>query len=199
MATTDQSAEQPIENERAHFLPLLLANPNYFGTLQNSPLKPVKKIASNSSYEELKCIGFNPQLNLLEGVVWIKRNAGYDGGICTNGSLEYVSFFLSYDNGVTWLPQGTTNFPVYDVPGPHPLEYAVSVTIQPDRKFCFENNLPLVRAILSWNTPPTGPTTIPVWGNVVDTRIQIEGFQFIVDLPDLFRRLSPVWFRRRPR
>jgi hypothetical protein len=187
MATTDQSAEQPIENERAHFLPLLLANPNYFGTLQNSPLKPVKKIASNSSYEELKCIGFNPQLNLLEGVVWIKRNAGYDGGICTNGSLEYVSFFLSYDNGVTWLPQGTTNFPVYDVPGPHPLEYAVSVTIQPDRKFCFENNLPLVRAILSWNTPPTGPTTIPVWGNVVDTRIQIEGFQFIVDLPDLLK------------
>ena len=185
MATTEQSTEQLFELERGRFLPLLLANPNYFGNLQDSPFKPVKKIVANSSYEELKCIGFNPQLNLLEGVVWIKRNTGYNGGICTNGSLEYVSFFLSYDNGATWLSQGTTSFPVYDVPGPHPLEYAVSVAIQPDRKFCFENNLPLVRAILSWSTPPAGPNTVPVWGSVVETRIQIEGFQLFVELPDL--------------
>jgi hypothetical protein len=185
MANTESSAEQLVELERKQFLSLLLANPNYFGNLQNSPLKAVKKITANTSYEELKCVGFNPQLNRLEGVVWIKQIAGYGGGICTNGSLEYVSFFLSYDNGATWLPQGTTSFPVYDVPGPHPLEYAVSVVIQPDRKFCFENNLPLVRAILSWSTPPAGPTTIPVWGNVVDAQIQIEGFQLVVDLPEL--------------
>ena len=176
-----------IEFERERFLRLLLANPNYFGNLQNNPLKPVKKIIANSSYEELKCVGFNPQLDLLEGVVWIKRTTGYDGGICTNGSLEYVKFFLSYDNGATWLAQGTTSFPVYDVPGTHPLEYAVNVTIQPDKKFCFENNLPLVRAILSWNVPPGGPDWIPVWGNVINTRIQIESFQLIADLPDLLQ------------
>ncbi len=81
----------------------------------------MKKIAANSSYEELKCVGFNPQLNRLEGVVWVKQNTGYNGGICTNGSVEYVSFYLSYDNGATWLSEGTTSFPVYDVPGPHPL------------------------------------------------------------------------------
>jgi hypothetical protein len=187
MATKDKSAEHLFELERKRFLPLLLANPNYFGNLQNSSLKPVKTIIANDSYEELKCIGFNPQINLLEGVVWIKQSTGYNGGICANGSLEYVSFFLSYDDGATWLPQGTTSFPVYDVPGPHPLEYAVTVSIQPDRRFCFVNNLPLVRAILSWGTPPAGPTTIPVWGNVLDTRIQIAGFQLIVDLPDLLK------------
>jgi hypothetical protein len=187
MTTTEKSAEQLFEVERKRFLPLLLSNPNYFGNLQNSPLKPVKKIIANSSYEELKCVGFNPQLNRLEGVVWIKRTTGYDGGICTSGSLEYVSFFLSYDNGAAWLPQGTMSFPVYDVPGPHPLEYAVSVVIQPDRRFCFETNLPLVRAILSWGTPPAGPTAIPVWGNVLEARIQIEGFQLIVDFPDLLK------------
>jgi hypothetical protein len=181
MATTD---EQLFQFERERFLPLLLSNPNYFGNLQNSPLKPVKAIAANSSYEELECIGFNPQLNLLEGVVWIKQATGYNGGICTNGSLEYVSFFLSYDNGATWLPQGTVSFPVYDVPGPHPLEYAVTVAIQPDKRFCFVNNLPLVRAILSWSVPPAGAGTIPVWGNVLETRIQIEALQ-IADLPDL--------------
>lgn len=185
MATTDPG--QAVPYERVNFLPLLLANPNYFGNIPNSPLKPVKKITGNSSYEELKCVGFNPQLNRLEGVVWIKQNTGYNGGICTEGSHEYVSFFLSYDNGATWLPQGTTSFPVYDVPGPHPLEYAVSVVIQPERKFCFVNNLPLVRAILSWNTPPTGPSTIPVWGNVLEAQIQIEGFNLFVELPELLQ------------
>lgn len=176
-----------IEFERERFLPLLLANPNYFGNLENSTLKPVKKIAANSSYEELKCVGFNPQVNRLESVVWIKQNTGYNGGICTKGSVEYVSFYLSYDNGATWLTEGTTSFPVYDVPGPHPLEYAVSVVIQPDRKFCFVDNLPLVKAILSWNTPPTGPFYTPVWGNVTEARIQVEGFRYIVDLPDLLQ------------
>ena len=176
-----------FEFERERFLPLLLANPNYFGNLENSKLQPVKKIAANSSYEELKCVGFNPQLNRLEGVVWVKQNTGYNGGICTNGSVEYVSFYLSYDNGATWLSEGTTSFPVYDVPGPHPLEYAVSVVIQPARKFCLVNNLPLVKAILSWNTPPTGPFYNPVWGNTIEARIQIEGFQYFIDLPELLQ------------
>src|SRR5215469_6000546 len=161
-----------FELERERFLPLLLSNPNYFGNLENSKLKAVQKIVANTSYEELKCIGFNPQLNRLEGVVWVKQSTGYDGGICTNGSREYVSFFLSYDNGATWLPQGTTSFPVYDVPGPHPLEYAVSIVIEPHHKFCFTPNLPLVRAILSWSVPPSGPGFVPVWGNIVEARIQ---------------------------
>jgi len=185
MAKKDDTSQLPFETERRRFLPLLLSNPNYFGNLENSPLKPVKKIVSNTSYEELKCVGFNPELNRLEGVVWIKQPGGYLGGICTNGSVEYVSFFLSYDNGATWLPQGTTSFPVYDVPGPHPLEYAVSVVIHPPRKFCFVNNLPLVRAILSWNTPPSGPNAHPVWGNRLETRIQIDGFQILVDFPSV--------------
>src|SRR3954464_13419439 len=186
MAKTDEpGGELPFEFERRRFLPLLLSNPNYFGNIENSPLKPVKKIVSNSSYEELKCVGFNPQQNRLEGVVWIKQAGGYNGGICTNGSLEYVSFFLSYDNGATWLPQGTTSFSAYDVPGPHPLEYAVSLVIRPPKKWCIFNNLPLVRAILSWNAPAAGPNAIPVWGNRLETRIQIDGFKFIVDFPEV--------------
>ena len=124
----------------------------------------------------MKCVGFSPEFSQLEGVVWIKQSGGYDGGICASGSQEYVSFYLSYDNGATWLLQGTVNFTVYDIAGPHPLEYAVRVPIQPQKKFCFVANLPLVRAILSWNTPPTGPNATPVWGNVIQTRIQIPGF-----------------------
>jgi len=84
-----------FELERERFLPLLLSNPNYFGNLENSKLKAVQKIVANTSYEELKCIGFNPQLNRLEGVVWVQQPTGYSGGICSKGSTEYVNFYLS--------------------------------------------------------------------------------------------------------
>ena len=187
MSVSTTPAEQLFETERKQFVPRLLTNPNYYGNLQNSPFKPVQKIVSNTTYEELKCVGFNPQLSRLEAVVWIKQTTGYDGDICTSGSLEYVSFYLSYDNGATWLPQGTTSFQVFDVPGPHPLEYAVDLRIQTDKTFCFEANLPLVRAILSWNTPPAGPTTTPVWGNAVDTRIQIAPRSLLIPFQDFVK------------
>src|SRR5262249_22696617 len=43
-------------------------------------------------------------------------------------------------------------------------------------------NLPMARAILSWNTAPPAlsPSWVPVWGNVVDAQIQIAGFEEIV-------------------
>lgn len=187
MATTVQPADQLFASERGNFLPLLLSNPNYFGNLQDTQHKAVQKIVANSAYEELKCIGFNPQLNRLEGVVWIKQTTGYGGGICTSGSQEYVSFYLSYDNGATWLPQGTTSFTVYDAAVAHPLEYAVSVVIKPDEKLCTFDNLPLVRAILSWGIPAAGPTAMPVWGNVEEARIQIPGYKLTVGLPSLLQ------------
>src|SRR5215470_10882825 len=176
MAKDDQGAYQPaakahaVEVERARFRPLLLTNPNYFGNLKDSAFKPVKTILSNTTYEELKCVGFQPQLNRLEAVVWIKQAAGYSGDICHAGSPEYVRFFLSFDNGATWLDQGMASFTAYDIPGGvQPLEYAVTLTIAPFRRRCQFENLPLVRAILSWNQPPVDPNTPPVWGNVVDT------------------------------
>jgi hypothetical protein len=185
MAVTTRPTGAAVPNEREQFLSLLLANPNHFGNIPDSPISPVQVIESNTTYEELKCVGFSPELSRLEGVVWIKQPSGYEGGICTSGSQEYVRFYLSYDNGTTWLPQGTLNFTVYDVSGLHPLEYAVSLPIQPDKKLCFEANLPLVRAILSWGVPPSGPNAHPVWGNVIETRIQIPGFWLDIPFPIL--------------
>jgi hypothetical protein len=184
----DTVTTSTIETERTRFIPLLLSNPNYFGNLEHSPFKAVKKIVSNTTYEELKCIGFNPQLSRLEGVVWVKQASGYDGGICTDGSLEYVSFYLSYDGGASWLLQGTTSFKVFDVPGQHPLEYGVSLVIQPPKKLCSVNNLPVVRAVLSWNVPPSGPSIPPVWGNVLDARIQLPGFLYRIPVREFLEQ-----------
>ncbi len=188
------------ELARGNFHALLLANPNYFGNLAESPFKPVLSIQGDTAYESLGCVGFNPQFEQLRATINIKLDGGYNGGICTAGSNEYVRFYLSYDGGTTWLDQGLTAVNVFDVPGPKPLEYAVTLGISPKEDFCFEQNLPLVRAILSWNTPPpaNSPAWVPVWGDTLDGQIQIDGYELIpfpiflevakVKLPEEFKQ-----------
>lgn len=174
-------AKLPPEAARKNLKALLLANPNYFGNLKGSEFKPVLSIAGDTTYEDIGCVGFNPQLNRLEAVVYINQESGYDGDVCSSGSQEFVRFYLSYDGGATWQDQGLTSFTVYDVPGPKPLEYDATLSISPPEGFCFFENLPLARAILSWSTPPpaSSPDWVPVWGNVVDAQIQIAGFDII--------------------
>jgi hypothetical protein len=170
------------EQARQNFHALLLANPNYFGNLSESSFKAVLSIQGDTAFESIGCVGYNPQLEQLRATINIKQTSGYSGGVCTSGSEEYVRFYLSYDNGATWQDQGLQSVNVFDVPGPKPLDYAVTLTISPKEEFCFFQNLPMVRAILSWNYPPpaASPSWTPVWGDVVDARIQIEGFELIL-------------------
>jgi hypothetical protein len=170
------------EVARHNMKALLLANPNYFGTLKDSQLKAVLNIQGDTTYESIGCVGYNPQLSRLEAEVNIKLESGYLGGVCSSGSQEFVRFYISYDGGATWLDQGLTSFTVYDVAGPKPLEYDATLQINPPERFCFVENLPTVRAILSWNVPPpaNSPNWPPIWGQVVDARIQIAGFEIIL-------------------
>ncbi len=170
------NAVAKIEVERASFRTLLLSNPNYFGTLKGSKLKAVKALSVNTSYEQLMCVGFHPQLSQLEAVVHIKKNSGYSDSLCGGGSPEYVRFYTSTDGGTTWQDEGLVSFHAFNVPGHRPLEYAVSLGINPKRTFCFNEMLLKVRAILSWNVSPTpnDPGYTPVWGNVVDVDVQVE-------------------------
>ena len=180
--------EGKVPQERAQFRALLLSNPNYFGNLEGVDLEPVNVIKGNTTYEELQCVGFEPQLELLEGVVLVKQDFGYLGGICTKGSVEYVRFYLSTDGGATWDDQGQASFSVHDIPGDKPLEYAVSLKVDPSKTWCFFENLIKVRAILSWNNPPpaNSPNWPPVWGNVVDADIQVDPLQIFL-LADVFK------------
>jgi hypothetical protein len=196
MKTDDQSAEEQQEPSagrrvpatRAKFRALVLANPNYFGNIEASPFPPVLNIQLNTIYERLGCVGFQPQFNRLDAVVYINQPIGYGGGVCSAGTPEYVRFYLSGDNGATWQDVGLTSFTAYDIPagtvGARRLEYAVTLQINPRKRFCFISNLYLVRAILSWNVPPppNTPNFIPVWGNVHHTNIQIDPLRlFLVD------------------
>jgi len=197
MRNEENPKATPHAVQRGRFRALLLANPNYFGNLKASPFKPVLQIASDTVYEEIGCVGFHPATNQLEAVVYVKQPTGYGGGVCSSGTPEYVRFYLSSDNGATWQDLGLTSFAAFDIPaGVKRLEYAVTLQINPAKTFCFINNLPLVRAILSWNAPPPSndPAFIPVWGNVHDTHIQIEPRKWFL-LDDVFKhaelKLSP--------
>jgi len=171
-----------LEVERAQFRALLLTNPNYFGNIEDSPFSPVRVMSNNTSYEELKCVGYNPPLERLEAVVYVKKNYGYGGGICSSGTPEYVRFYADWNNDGNWVDVGMTSFTAYNIPGDKPLEYAATIQLDPTEKFCTIENLPRIRAILSWNAPPPADTPgfTPVWGNVVEARIQIDTLKLLV-------------------
>jgi hypothetical protein len=175
-----RATEKAPAKERTQFRALLISNPNYFGNLKVSPLKPVLNIQANTTYEEIGSIGFQPQFNLLEAVVYINQPTGYGGNVCSPGTPEYVRFYMSTNNGATWEDLGVTSFTAHNIPegtsGKKRLEYAVTLQINPEKKWCKTENLALVRAILSWNDePPAGdPEHIPVWGDIHDTHIQID-------------------------
>lgn len=170
-----------LEAEREGYLSLLLENPNYFGNLDGSIFQPVKPIKSNTSYEELICVGLQPQLDRLEAVLQVKGPAGYGGGICAAGSHEFVRFFVDlHDNGI-FHDVGVASVNVHDIPGAKPLCYSVYLDFTPIRKLCLFENIVKVRAVLSWNSvPPPNPNFVPVWGNRVDAEVQIRPRPFII-------------------
>ncbi len=174
-------ARPVIEMERAQFRSLVLKNPNYFGNVKVSPFKSVKSMTGNTAYEEMTCIGFNPQFDRLEAVILIKKDAGYGGNVCSKGTPEYVRFYADWNNDGNWTDLGLVYFHAYDIPGDKPLEYSVRLNIDPKKKWCIQENLPRIRGILSWNNlpPADSPDFPPVWGNVLNVRIQIEPLKLI--------------------
>ncbi len=180
---------------------LLAANPNYFGNLADSPFQAVLPLQGNTFYEEIGCVGYHPQQEYLEAVIYVKQPSGYSGGICQAGSLEYVRFYLSFNNGATWQDQGLSSVRVWDIPegtdGSKRLEYAVSLKVDPKRKFCQADHLIRVRAILSWNNPPPAnqPNWGPVWGEIQEATVQVEPRKFIFphDLFDLVKVKVPPY------
>jgi hypothetical protein len=135
----------------------------------------------DTSFEELKCIGLDPNSpDTLVGVIQVKKSAGYSGGPCTSGSREYVTFWADFDdNGTFETCLGTANVRVYDVNIPaQGVYYAVRlpVDLNQHRQPCKKGpKVVRIRAILSWNSavPCSNPNKVPTWGNREETLINI--------------------------
>lgn len=165
-------------DDRSGYKLNLLSNLNYYGNLDTKIFgKPVKKVVSSDSYEKLMCVSYNPRAKELRATVKIKNQSGYLGNHCQQGSFEYVRFYIDYENNGTWEDLGVTSFKIHDIEDHKGLCYGVKLKIKPSvtRKCNSKPVLPNVRAILSWNIEPPAntPNHNPVWGNVVEARIQI--------------------------
>jgi hypothetical protein len=141
----------------------------------------LQKPMGNTYWEELVCVGYNPESSMLEAVVSIKRENGYGGGICSDAGREYVRFFVDWHNDGVFVDIGVTSIKVADIsdapPGPqHPLKYLVTypLDIGAHRRCCDKPVLPRIRAVLSFNAAPsTNPAQLPYFGNRLDASIQI--------------------------
>lgn len=143
-------------------------------------LKPFKD--GDTSYEELTCIGLDPNTpDLMVGVIHVKKCCGYSGDPCSDGSHEYVTFWADFDgNGTFETCLGTADVQVYDVKDipPGGIYYAVRLPVDLDsyRQACKKGpRVVRIRAILSWNKPIPcdNPNKVPRWGNREETLINI--------------------------
>ncbi len=138
-------------------------------------------VDGDTSYEEMECVGYDPNNNTLVATIRIKKSAGYNGGLCTAGSREFVTFWADVDrNGTFERCLGTTSVTVHDIRNTpkEGLEYAAFLPVNFDalRQPCSAGpRLVPIRAILSWQVPApcNNPNFVPVWGNREETLILI--------------------------
>jgi len=135
-------------------------------------------------------VGYNPDLEVLEAVIQIKQPSGYLGDHSSPGSYEYIRFYV--DTGSGFEHAGLVAINVHDLSNDpdcakqtaKPLSYAASVQYSPtNSEDCDDPVLPLVRAILSWQSAPTSPTFQVAWGNSLDCHIPLKtGQSTILDI-----------------
>ncbi len=176
MARTKKKSSDSIlgSNEAEKSRQLFLLNPY---------TKLIKFNTNITAWEQVICAGYNPYCQRLEAIINVKLPTGYSGNLCSNGSKEYVRFFVDFKDGAGFQDMGLTDFKVADIPdtppGPHhPISYLAFLAMD-DKKYrkfleCNKAVIPTLRAVLSWNAVPTGdPNQIPHYGNHIDVDIQL--------------------------
>lgn len=150
----------------------------------------------NINYEELGCIGYNPNSEELTAIIKIKRSSGYGGNLCSKGSQEYVRFYINYGGG--YQDVGYVGVNVHDILDSKdcagitekPMEFAVRLKINPKAQLCSKPFLPKIKAVLSWDSipPANDPNLIQpgyVWGSVKEAQIQIKPVKLQINLPNI--------------
>lgn len=140
----------------------------------------LEETQGNVSYEELHCLGLDCNLEWAVATFVVKKPTGYSGNLCEKGSKEYVAFWVDWDDECDWTYLGTVSVEAHDIASipPGGLHYAAILPVQldPHRRDCKRPKIARVRAVLSWNTPPStvDEDDIPHWGNRLDIHALIK-------------------------
>lgn len=160
---------------------ILQQNQNLFAGAGLDWAGSIKKFLSlkgNVAYEELYCVGLDYHKEALVASIRVKKPSGYSGDLCSKGSKEYVGFWIQTDVDCSWQYVGTAFVNVFDISLPADgLAYSVILPFDFSkyRSLCAKPTVIKVRAVLSWNVPPStkDQNVVPYWGNIVDSYIQI--------------------------
>ena len=158
----------------------------------SAALASLTELDGDTTYEQLDCLGLDETLTRLVATITIKQPTGYDGGLCTAGSTEYVAFWADLGNDCTLTYLGTQQIGVHDIATipPEGLNYAavLPVDLSAIQQPCGEPLLIRVRAVLSWAVPPstTDPGAVPYWGNISDAHVQVPPAQPGAGGPNIF-------------
>ncbi len=188
------SKDEELLGARTNFSSFLATGKSFTELKTKTALKFYKQ-KLNTAFESIGCVGYNPRLEELTATINIKRPTGYSGKLCSEGSYEYVRFYLDYGSG--WQDVGFVGLNVHDIPTEKdcdsklekPLVYAVRLKISPKELICTKPNLPKVKAVLTWNTipAPNDPNLTSgtyVWGDVKEEYIQIKSKPVFSKIPD---------------
>lgn len=133
----------------------------------------------DTTYEELECLGLDDAAAQLVATYRVKRPTGFSGPPCSAGSTEYVAFWADFDDDCVSTYLGTVAVTAHDyitMPGTG-LSYAavLPLDLTAYRRLCKDPGLHRVRAVLSWNTPPSkvDPDAVPHWGNRLDAHVHV--------------------------
>jgi hypothetical protein len=126
-------------------------------------------------YEEMPCVGYDPQRRQFAAPVKIKQPFGF-GPFPIPGSREYVLHCVANPAGVL-LPVAVDSVHLADSPNGVPSwQFAVIASanmnlglLQP-----MSGATRNARSILSWNLQPTNCNYTPIWGNAVNYRIRLD-------------------------
>ncbi|MCP4044994.1 MAG: hypothetical protein GY732_03280 [Gammaproteobacteria bacterium] len=139
----------------------------------------IENTKGNISYEELEDLGLDWNQEKLVATYRVKKPSGFSGGLCSKGSTEYVSFWVDWGNKCKWKYLDTVEVKSYDFSqlpdGGLCYTAVLPVDLSRVRRGCNKPKIGRVRAVLSWNTPPSkvDPSKVPHWGNRLDAHVLI--------------------------
>jgi hypothetical protein len=127
-------------------------------------------------YEEMSCVGYDPQRRQFAAPIKIKQTFGF-GGAPLPGSREHVLHCVANANNVL-VPVGHDSVHLANaLPGQFPTwQFAVITNANENLGTIYPMNgaTRRARSILSWQLTPTDCNYTPIWGNALNYRIRLD-------------------------
>jgi hypothetical protein len=127
-------------------------------------------------YEEMPCVGYDPQRRQFAAPVKIKQPFGF-GNPPLPGSREYVLHCVADAAGIL-VPVGRDSVHLANALGNQrpSWQFAVitSATENLQTIYPMDGQTRVARSILSWGFPPTNCNFQPIWGNALNYRIRLD-------------------------